>query len=175
MGSSSLRAAAGDNAGTAGRGQPEFRGEGLHDFQVLLGNGYLRHLLHIPGRRLEDGTVLGDEIFSFAPSGIRLTVPGEGGQVGHGQHAHGFQRSRQPLPFLLRLGEQPRRALYAAPGRNRLMLVERPPPLAPVAFQHLQRRGLRLSSCHRHENRLPSTLLEQFDYLCSLFCGATAS
>ena len=102
--------------------------------------------------------MLGDEILGFAPSGIRLTVPGEGGQVGHGQHAHGFQRSRQPFPFLFRFGEQPRRALYAALGRDGLMLVDWPPPLAPVAFQHLQRRGLRLSACHRHKNRLPSAI-----------------
>ena len=90
-------AAAGNNAGATGRSQTEFRGEGLHDFQVLLGNGDLRHLLDIPGRRFEDGAVLGNEILGLAPPGICLAVPGEGGQVGHGQHAHGCWPGSTPM------------------------------------------------------------------------------
>ena len=124
-------------------------------FQVLLGDADLRNLLHIAGGRLEDGAVLGNERLGFLPSGVCLTIPLEGRQVGHGESTPMASKGgSQPLPFLFRLRQQPYRALDISLGRDRLIFVER--SLARITLKDFERRGLGLSASGRHAGHLPS-------------------
>ena len=134
----------------AGRRQTKLRAEGLHDLQVLHGDTDLRYLLHISAGRLEDGAVLRQEFLRFTPPRVCLAVTGERLHVVLREDAHGDERGRQTLPFLFRFRHQPGGTLHIILRRHRLILVQRPASLAPVALQRLQRCGQGLPSSGRH-------------------------
>ena len=139
---------------SGGRGQTELLSELVHDLQISLGDGHLWHLLPVAGRGLDDSAMLGDELLSLLPSGIRLTVTGEGCHIHFGQDADGFHLFGKSAPFFLCFRLQPLWTGRCFLVGLRFAGIQR--MLAWIAFQFLHGGRLWFSASGSHWLPLPS-------------------